>query len=150
MLCHAADTKGGSPMPDTGVLRLLTSEQRATGWKRQLEGEKSLGLKKGAISIYFLQLAQAHKSKSTSAARRQLREAGVYRVEGLRRGKHRPFNARFINFVIRNVQDCRFLFFSVVNILVCCVCFPSILDINGRTSRGHTGGRSHRRKVTQE
>ena len=25
-----------------------------------------------------------------------------------------------------------------------CVFFPSILDINGRTSRGHTGGRSHR------
>ena len=121
-------------MPDTGVLRLLTSEQRATGWRRQLEGGESLGLKKGAISIYFL----------------QLREAGVYRVEGLRRGKHRPFNARFINFVIRNVQECRFLFFSVVNILVCCVCFPSILDINGRTSRGHTEGRSHRRKVTQD
>ena len=30
--------------------------------------------------------------------------------------------------------------------------FPFILDIKfvGRTSRGHTGGRSHRRKVTQE
>ena len=28
--------------------------------------------------------------------------------------------------------------------LVCvCVFFPFILDINGRTSRGHTGGRSH-------
>ena len=27
---------------------------------------------------------------------------------------------------------------------VLCVFFPSILDINGRTSRGHTGGRSHR------
>ena len=25
-----------------------------------------------------------------------------------------------------------------------CVFFPFILDINGRTSRGHTGGRSHR------
>ena len=33
-----------------------------------------------------------------------------------------------------------------------CVFFLFILDINfvGRTSRGHTGGRSHRRKVTQE
>ena len=33
-----------------------------------------------------------------------------------------------------------------------CVFFPFILDIKfvGRTSRGHTGGRSHRRKVTQE
>ena len=32
------------------------------------------------------------------------------------------------------------------------VFFPFILDIKfvGRTSRGHTGGRSHRRKVTQE
>ena len=30
--------------------------------------------------------------------------------------------------------------------VVCCVFFPSILDIKfvGRTSRGHTGGRSHR------
>ena len=29
---------------------------------------------------------------------------------------------------------------------MCCVFFPSILDIKfvGRTSRGHTGGRSHR------
>ena len=25
-----------------------------------------------------------------------------------------------------------------------CVFFPFILDMNGRTSRGHTGGRSHR------
>ena len=34
-----------------------------------------------------------------------------------------------------------------VNLCVCvCVFFPSILDIKfvGRTSRGHTGGRSHR------
>ena len=29
-------------------------------------------------------------------------------------------------------------------VCVLCVFFPSILDINGRTSRGHTGGRSHR------
>ena len=30
-------------------------------------------------------------------------------------------------------------------VCVCvCVFFPFILDINGRTSRGHTGGRSHR------
>ena len=33
-----------------------------------------------------------------------------------------------------------------------CVFFPFILDIKfvGRASRGHTGGRSHRRKVTQD
>ena len=33
-----------------------------------------------------------------------------------------------------------------VSVCVVCVCFPFILDINfvGRTSRGHTGGRSHR------
>ena len=48
MVCHAADMKGGSPMPDTGVLRVLTSQQRATGWRRQVEVEKSLGLEKGA------------------------------------------------------------------------------------------------------
>ena len=32
------------------------------------------------------------------------------------------------------------------HVVVCCVFFPSILDIKfvGRTSRGHTGGRSHR------
>ena len=29
-------------------------------------------------------------------------------------------------------------------VCVVCVFFPFILDINGRTSRGHTGGRSHR------
>ena len=77
-------------MPDTGVLRVLTSQQRATGWRRQLEVEKSLGLEKGTISGYFSNLGRAHKSKSTSAARRQLRVAGVYRVQGLRLGKPRP------------------------------------------------------------
>ena len=35
---------------------------------------------------------------------------------------------------------------------VCCVFSPFILDIKfvGRTSRGHTEGRSHRRKVKQD
>ena len=35
---------------------------------------------------------------------------------------------------------------------VFCVFFPLILDVKfvGCTSRGHTGGRSHRRKVTQD
>ena len=74
-------------MPDTGVLRVLTSQQRATGWRRQLEVGKSLGLEMGAISSYFVKLGQAHKSKSTFAARRQLRVAGVYRVQSLRLGK---------------------------------------------------------------
>ena len=77
-------------MPDTGVLRVLTSQQRATGWRRQVEVEKSLGLEKGAISSYFRNLGRAHKSKSTFAARRQLRVAGVYRVQGLRLGIPRP------------------------------------------------------------
>ena len=36
-------------MPDTGVLRVLTSQQRATGWRRQVEVEKSLGLEKGQL-----------------------------------------------------------------------------------------------------
>ena len=37
-------------------------------------------------------------------------------------------------------------------ILCVCVFFPFILDIKfvGRTSRGHTGGMSHRRKATQD
>ena len=35
-------------MPDTEVLRVLTSQQRATGWRRQVEVEKSLRLEKGA------------------------------------------------------------------------------------------------------
>ena len=77
-------------MPDTGVLRVLTSQQRATGWRRQVEVEKSLGLEKGAISSYFSNLGRAHKSKSTFTARRQLRVAGVYRVQGLRLGTPRP------------------------------------------------------------
>ena len=74
-------------MPDTGVLRVLTSQQRATGWRRQLEVEKSLGLEEGAISSYFEKLGQAPKSKRTFAARHQLRVAGVYHVQGLRLGK---------------------------------------------------------------
>ena len=77
-------------MPDTGVLRVLTSQQHATGSRRQLEVEKSLGLEKRAIRSYFEQLVRAHKSKSTSAARHQLRKVGVYGVEGLRRGTPRP------------------------------------------------------------
>ena len=89
MVCHAADMKEGSPTPDTGVLRVLTSQQRATGWRRQVEVEKSLGLEKGAISSYFRMLGRAHKSKSAFAARRQLRVAGVYRVKGLRLGTPR-------------------------------------------------------------
>ena len=68
-------------MPDIGVLRVLTSQQRATGWRRQVEVEKSLGLEKGAISRFFRMLGRAHKSKSTFPARRQLRVAGVYRVQ---------------------------------------------------------------------
>ena len=48
-------------MPDTGMLRVLTSQQRATGWRRQVEVEKSLGLEKGAISSYFSNLGRAHK-----------------------------------------------------------------------------------------
>ena len=77
-------------MPDTGVLLVLASQQRATGWRRQVEVEKSLGLEKGSISSYFRMLGRAHKSKSTFAARRQLRVAGVYRVQGLRLGTPRP------------------------------------------------------------
>ena len=65
-------------MPDTGVLRVLTSHQRATGLRCQLKVEKSLGLEKGAISSYFEKLRRAHQSKSTFAARRKLRVAGVY------------------------------------------------------------------------
>ena len=85
-------------MPDTGVLRVLTSQQRATGWRRQVEVEKSLGLEKGAISSYFRNLGRAHKSKSTFAARRQLRVAGVYRVQGLRLGIPRPPKNSWIAF----------------------------------------------------
>ena len=38
------------------------------------------------------------------------------------------------------------LFPNICSVCVVCVFFPSILDIKfvGRTSRGHTGGRSHR------
>ena len=53
-------------MPDTGVLWVLTSQQRATGWRRQLEVEKSLGLEKGAISSYVVKLRRAHESRTHS------------------------------------------------------------------------------------
>ena len=41
---------------------------------------------------------------------------------------------------------CRFVYQVSFPELLVCVFFPSILDIKfvGRTSRGHTGGRSHR------
>ena len=77
-------------MPGTGVLRLLTSQQRAVGWRRQPEVEKSLGLEKGAISRYFQQLGQSFRAEWTKDARLQLKMAGVYRVRGLRCSKHRP------------------------------------------------------------
>ena len=43
---------------------------------------------------------------------------------------------------------CAMVYYAVC--VYVCVFFPFILDIKflGRTSRGHTGGRSHRRKVT--
>ena len=34
--------------------------------------------------------------------------------------------------------------FCTLRCVCVCVFFPFILDFNGRTSRGHTGGRSHR------
>ena len=48
---------------------------------------------------------------------------------------------------IENTNLLRMFFFRFNRLCVCvCVFFPSILDIKfvGRTSRGHTGGRSHR------
>ena len=60
-----------------------------------------------------------------------------------------------INYRINSINNInRLMIVSIVLILLivlidfvfCCFVFffPSILDINGRTSRGHTGGRSHR------
>ena len=77
-------------MPGTGVLQLLTSQQRAVGWRRQPEVEKSLGLEKGSISRYFRQFRRSYLAEWTTDARLQLKMAGVYRVEGLRRGKPLP------------------------------------------------------------
>ena len=46
-------------------------------------------------------------------------------------------------FVLSNYDY--YCYYSVsVCVCVFCVFFPFILDINGRISRGHTGGRSHR------
>ena len=57
---------------------------------------------------------------------------------------HLPSAVRTLNFLARRIQ------WSAEQCV--CVFFPFILDIKfvGRTSRGHTGGRSHRRKVTQD
>ena len=50
--------------------------------------------------------------------------------------------------LVKNGIAIQALDFQEVCVVVCCVCafFPFILDIKsvGRTSRGHTGGRSHR------
>ena len=59
------------------------------------------------------------------------------------------------NFVIRVLRCCSYsaardsdFVTTIFSRVMCCVCvfFPFILDIKfvGRTSRGHTGGRSHR------
>ena len=54
---------------------------------------------------------------------------------------------------MRFLVKCRIICCVRIYYVVCvlCVFFPSILDIKfvGRTRRGHTGGRSHRRKVTR-
>ena len=82
---------------------MLTSQQRATRWRRQLEVDKSLGLEKGTTSSYFVKLGRAHKSKSTFAARRQLRVAGVYRVQGLRLGKTGlQYSSNYYRYVLKH------------------------------------------------
>ena len=59
----------------------------------------------------------------------------VFLAEGPRTASIHPYIHTYIHTYIHNTYMC-----------VCCVFFPSILDIKfvGRTSRGHTGGRSHR------
>ena len=53
---------------------------------------------------------------------------------------------RALIFLARRIQPFLSLVDREVEFCVCvlCVFFPSILGINGRTSRGHTGGRSYR------
>ena len=49
---------------------------------------------------------------------------------------------RVLIFLLNSCNMCIYSTNTYV-VCVCCVFFPFILDINGRTSRGHTGGRSH-------
>ena len=50
------------------------------------------------------------------------------------------------NYFVEKVELCTSCFLAPKELYCVCVFFPSILDIKfvGRTSRGHTGGRSHR------
>ena len=85
-------------MSGTGVLRALTSQQRATEWRPQLEVEQSLGLEEGEIRHYFKRLGEARRSQWTTDARLALERAGVYRLEGHQRGTPRPPRTWWIAF----------------------------------------------------
>ena len=56
--------------------------------------------------------------------------------------------ARYCTAAMHQVTARRAINMINIVVLTVCVCvfcfFPFILDIKGRTSRGHTGGRSHR------
>ena len=65
---------------------------------------------------------------------------GKYKVAAIRRRWHWIC-------LVRLLVLCQTLHINseCLSFVVCvCVFFPSILDINGRNSQGHTGGRSHR------
>ena len=70
----------------------------------------------------------------------------VLDVEGESRNLHATTHQNVFLFISKaRVQNHQRQYFTAV-VVVVCVFFPSILDIKfvGRTSRGHTGGRSHR------
>ena len=125
------------------------------------------------LSGFFGPLEQFAQSVGNTEAGHFLRKANIYVVPPSPRGKtstagrhrgwflnHRCFGKTqqqqkecllFFLCVLLHVRGCLH-YFSVrfVSLLCVCVCvcvfFPSILDIKfvGCTSRGHTGGRSHR------
>ena len=77
--------------------------------------------------------------------------AGVKQEEGHTGFLYLPSAVLALIFIARRIQPSVSLVDREVEFCVCvcvyvCVFFPFILDIKfvGRTSRGHTGGRSHR------
>ena len=88
-----------------------------------------------AVSIYIYHHTPSGQSRLYRVT--QLRTDGVYCRESVVSKHNHCFTA-----VVHTVDP----FFPPDLCLCVCVFFPSILDIKfvGRTSRGHTGGRSHR------
>ena len=80
---------------------------------------------------------KASRSLREGFAKASRRRHGRLHLETIRQIMTSPLpNTHQVKFLLADRQAVNYLIFVTVCV---CVFFPSILDINGRTSRGHTG-----------